>query len=150
MGSSSCSPLNPKFDSESIITMGTKLHSSLELIKLWPHTLWWSRDLYWSQWWPSQVQPKPFLVTFFPVYVIKYILMTKNPAGESMNPFAFGENNDFPISRHHQNDILAIICFVCRILVLSTFYFCLTPFSTLHLKEMKWYFGNVFSLCFWK
>ena len=24
-------------------------------------------------------------------------------------------------------------------------YFCLTPFSILHLKETKWYFGNVFS-----
>ena len=27
-------------------------------------------------------------------------------------------------------------------------HFCLTPFSTLHLKEKEWYFGNVFLVPF--
>ena len=41
--------------------------------------------------------------------MIKHILFTKNPGWENVNPFVFEDNNDFLISAHHYNDILAII-----------------------------------------
>ena len=59
------------------------------------------------------------------------------------------------ISAHHHNYVFGHnslctewFCFPCRILVVSTIYFCLTPFSTLHLKEKKWCFGNTFLVPF--
>ena len=74
-----------------------------------------------------------------------------------MNPFAFGENSDFLISAHQINDVIGhnLFCIEwfqspCRILVISTIYFCLIPFLNLHLKEKKWYFGDVFLGPFWK
>ena len=88
--------------------MRAKLYSANE-IETTPTTVitWLS---YWSQWWPSQFQPETISSTlatnFFAANVIKHIPFTKNPGWENMNPFAFGENSDFLISAHHQNDII--------------------------------------------
>ena len=72
---------------------------------------------------------------------------------ESMNPFAFGENSDFILLYTIKMTFLAIIYIVQHWFprkILVIIYFCLTPFSNLHLEEQKWYFGNVFLVPSWK
>ena len=57
---------------------------------------------------------------FFPAYVIKHILFTKNPGWENMNAFAFGGNSDFLVSAHQQSDIFGHNLFLFSMVLFPT------------------------------